>query len=249
VFGVLVDRVDRGSAITMLRGFLRDGGRHQVVTVNVDFVRLADRDPGYRAILNRADLAVADGMPLVWFSRIGRAPLPERVSGIDLLEQCCRLAAEESVPVFFLGAASGVAAQAARLLSERYPGLRVAGTYSPPFAPVTSEGEAEMAGLVRRAGRCVLLVAFGAPRQDRFISEHLKQFDAAIAMGVGGSFDILAGSLRRAPIWMQRAGLEWVWRLIQEPRRLWRRYLIEDIPFIVRLGARAARGRVVLDVR
>lgn len=232
----------------MLRGFLRDGGRHQIVTVNLDFMRLADRDPAYRAVLNRADLAVADGMPLVWFSRLGTASLPERVAGIDLVEQCCRLATEESVPVFFLGALPGVAAEAARVLSGRYPGLRIAGTYSPPFGPASSEGDEEIVRVVSAAGRCVLLVAFGAPRQDRFISDHLHEFDAAIAMGVGGSFDIFAGTLRRAPFWMQRTGFEWIWRLMQEPRRLWRRYLVEDVPFILRLGARAARGRIALDV-
>jgi N-acetylglucosaminyldiphosphoundecaprenol N-acetyl-beta-D-mannosaminyltransferase len=246
LFGILVDRVNRARAVSALEGFLADGGRHQVVTVNLDFMRLADRDPEYRRILNQADLAVADGMPIVWLSRLGRDGLPERVAGIDLVEECCRLAARTDVPLFLLGAALGVAEAAGRALVARHPGLRIAGVFAPAFAPPTPEGDAEMFRLVRDAGRCVLFVAFGAPRQDRFISTNLNGMDCAIAMGVGGTFDILSGTIPRAPLWMQRSGLEWVWRLVQEPGRLWRRYLVRDLPFAVRLGARALFGRAAV---
>ena len=243
--GVLVDRVTRADASALLARFVRDGGRHQVVTVNTDFVRLADRDPGYREILNRADLAVADGMPLVWLSHLGKAGLPERVAGVDLVDICCELSTSYGIPLFLLGAAPGVAARAGRALASRHPGLRIAGTFAPKFGPATAEGDREMVAVVRRAGRCILFVAFGAPRQDRFISANLGEIDAAIAMGVGGTFDILAGAIPRAPEWMQRMGLEWSWRLAQEPSRLWRRYLVEDVPFLVRLGARGLRGGIV----
>jgi N-acetylglucosaminyldiphosphoundecaprenol N-acetyl-beta-D-mannosaminyltransferase len=219
------------------------------VTVNLDFVRIAEQDPDYKRVLNRADLAVADGMPLVWLSRLGRAALPERVAGIDLVEECCRLAARSGVPLFLLGAGPGVAEAAGHALVRRHPGLRIAGTFAPPFAPPTPEGDAEMVRLVQAAGRCVLFVAFGAPRQDQFISAHLRELDAAIAMGVGGSFDILAGTISRAPLWMQRSGLEWVWRLIKEPGRLWRRYLVRDLPFAVGLAARALFRRPAVESR
>jgi N-acetylglucosaminyldiphosphoundecaprenol N-acetyl-beta-D-mannosaminyltransferase len=241
--GVLVDRVTAADAAAVLARFVRDGGRHQVVTVNTDFVRLADRDHGYRAILNAADLAVADGMPLIWFSRLGKAGLPERVAGIDLVDVCCRLATSYGIPLFLLGAGPDVAASAGRALQSRHPGLRIVGTFAPRFGPATAEDEAQMVDLIRRAGRCILLVAFGAPRQDRFIAAHLEEFDAPIAMGVGGAFDILAGTIPRAPVWMQRSGFEWTWRLVQEPGRLWRRYLLHDVPFLLKLAARAIRGR------
>jgi N-acetylglucosaminyldiphosphoundecaprenol N-acetyl-beta-D-mannosaminyltransferase len=240
--GVLVDRVDRSSAVAAIRGFLTDGGRHQIVTVNTDFIRIADADPDYRAVLNGADLAVADGMPLVWLSRLAGDPIPERVAGIDLVEECCRVAARAGVPVFLLGAASGVGVAAGRALALRHPGLRLAGTFAPAYGPATSEGDAEIVRLIRAAGRCILFVAFGAPRQDRFISAHLSEIDAAIAMGVGGTLDILAGAIPRAPTWMQRTGLEWVWRLAREPRRLWRRYLLQDLPFLAKMGTRALRA-------
>jgi N-acetylglucosaminyldiphosphoundecaprenol N-acetyl-beta-D-mannosaminyltransferase len=247
--GVLIDRVTAADAAALLERFIRDGGNHQVVTVNTDFVRLADRDPQYRGILNRADLAVADGMPLVWFSRLGKASLPERVAGIDLVDACCQLATSYGVPLFLLGARPGIAASAGRALASRHPGLRIAGSFSPRFGPATLEGDREMVEAIRRAGRCILFVAFGAPRQDRFISAHLSEIDAPIAMGVGGTFDILAGAIPRAPLWLQRIGLEWSWRLAQEPRRLWRRYLVEDVPFLVGLGARMLLRGAAADIR
>jgi N-acetylglucosaminyldiphosphoundecaprenol N-acetyl-beta-D-mannosaminyltransferase len=248
--GVHVDCIDRSGAVAQIERFVADGGRHQVVTVNTDFVRLAEIRPGYRELLNDAALAVADGMPLVWLSRLAGKALPERVAGIDLVDDCCRIASRAGVPVFLLGAAPGVAAAAGRTLAARHAGLRVAGTFAPPFAPPSPEGDAEMVRLVQAVGRCVLFVAFGAPRQDEFINAHLPEMDAAVAMGVGGTLDILAGNIRRAPAWMQRRGLEWVWRLAQEPRRLWRRYLLEDIPFLARFAMRIVRGNApALDTR
>lgn len=240
--GVLVDRVDAKAATTILERFISDGGRHQIVTVNTDFARLAQRDPGFRAILNRADLAVADGMPIVWLSRLLRDPLPARIAGIELLEESCRLAALQGIGVFLLGAAPGVAASAARTLESRHPGLRVAGTYSPPYGRWSAAEESQVVGAIRDAGRCVLFVAFGAPRQDEFIAAHLGEIDAAIAMGVGCAFDIIIGAKRRAPAWVQRSGLEWLWRLAQEPRRLAGRYLLQDAPLVIRLAFAAVRA-------
>lgn len=241
VAGVLVDRVDQRAATSTLERFLGDGASHQVVTVNSDFVRLAHRDDSYRALLNRADLAVADGMPIVWLSRLGRDPLPMRIPGLDLLEDSCRLAARDGVGVFLLGAAPGVAASAALQLAERHPGLRIAGALSPAFGDWSDDEEAQVVAAVRAAGRCVLLVAFGAPRQDRFIAKHIGELDTPIAIGVGCAFDIIVGARRRAPAWMQRLGLEWSWRLLQEPRRLARRYLLQDAPLILRLAVAAFR--------
>jgi N-acetylglucosaminyldiphosphoundecaprenol N-acetyl-beta-D-mannosaminyltransferase len=242
ICGVLLDRVDRKSACAAIEGFLESPGLHQIVTVNTDFARLAERDATYRKVLDGADLAVADGMPLVWLSRLMGAGLPERVPGIDLVDDCCRLAARRDIPVFLLGAGPGVAQAASRALATRHSGLRIAGTFTPPFGPSTDDGDAEMVDRIRAAGRCVLFVAFGAPRQDRFIATQLKNLDVPVAMGVGGTFDVLAGAIPRAPRPLQRAGLEWVWRLAQEPGRLWRRYLLQDLPFLVRMGAALLRS-------
>jgi len=248
IAGVLVDRVDRIGASEILRGFLIDGGCHQVVTVNTDFVHIARRDEGFRALLNQADLAVADGMPLVWLSRLQRTALPERVAGLDLVDDCCRLAAEMGVGVFLLGASTENAQRAATAMVTRHPGLRIAGHLAPPFG-YTPEDEGRMVAAIRDAGRCILFVAFGAPRQDRFIQAHLADLDVPIAIGVGGTFDILAGALHRAPSWIQDAGFEWLWRLAQEPRRLWRRYLMKDAPLLLGLAARTIRASVGLGAR
>ncbi len=180
-------------------------------------------------------------MPLVWLSRVRGTPLPERVAGIDLIDDCCRIAARRGVGVFLLGAAAAVAAEAARQLAVRHPGLKVVGTYSPPFGPHSAEEEAGMAAAIRAAGAGVLFVAFGAPRQDLFIARHLSQLDVVVAMGVGCAFDILAGAIRRAPSWMRRSGLEWLWRMAMEPARLWRRYLLQDAPLLGVLAAAAVR--------
>ena len=238
---MLVDRLDASGATATLERFCADGRSHQVVTVNADFVRLAREDPDFRILLNSADLAVADGMPLVWLSHLVGRPLPARITGLQLLEDACRIAARAKIGVFLLGAAPGVAAAAGRVLEQRHPGLHVAGSYSPPFGPWSVDIEAQTIAAVRSAGRCVLFVAFGAPRQDRFIRANLTTLDVPVAMGVGGAFDLLSGSVRRAPDWLQRVGGEWLWRLAQEPRRLWRRYLLQDGPLVVRLALQAIR--------
>jgi N-acetylglucosaminyldiphosphoundecaprenol N-acetyl-beta-D-mannosaminyltransferase len=159
-----------------------------------------------------------------------------------VVDAACRLAAETGTGVFLLGSSPANAERASRTLVSRHPGLRIAGSFAPPFGPHSAADEAQMVARIRDAGRCVLFVAFGAPRQDRFIQAHLAELDVPIAIGVGGTFDILAGALRRAPAWLQEAGFEWLWRLSQEPRRLWRRYLVKDAPFLLRLGARAMRA-------
>lgn len=239
--GVLVDRVDRNGADVAMGRFMADGGRHQVVTVNTDFLRVSGGDRLFREIINASDLAVADGMPLVWLSWLRRTPLPERVTGFDLIELACRRAAENGIGVFLLGAAPGIADAAGAVLAVRHPGLRIAGVYSPPFGSHDQAEEDRIVEAIRAAGRCVLLVGFGAPKQDRFIHANLDRLDVPVAIGVGCAFDILAGSIRRAPTWMQRVGLEWAWRLRMEPRRLWRRYLVEDAPLLGRLAAAAVR--------
>lgn len=233
--GVLVDRVDLASAASRVREFVKSGVPHQIVTVNLDFLSIASRDSEFRDTLNAAHLAVADGMPLVWLSRMKGSPLLERVAGVELVGECCRMAAENGESVFLLGAAPGVAAAAGRALESKYPGLRIAGAYSPRMGALRRKENQRIIRMIRRAGPTFLFVALGAPRQDIWIRDHLDQLQVPVAMGVGCVLDVLAGSVRRAPLWMQRYGLEWAFRLVQEPQRLWRRYLLKDVPTLVRL--------------
>jgi N-acetylglucosaminyldiphosphoundecaprenol N-acetyl-beta-D-mannosaminyltransferase len=248
--GTLVDRVDREEAVKRISSFLWSGRPHQIVTVNLDFLSIAERDERFRTLINSSDLAVADGMPLVWLSRLRGEPLAERVAGVELLDDSCRIAAQTGHGVFLLGAAPGVAEIAAERLEERHPGLRIVGTYSPERATLGRHKENErIVNMIREAKPGFLFVALGAPRQDRWIRDHLHELDVPVSMGVGCVFDLLAGVSSRAPIWMQSAGLEWAYRLVREPRRLWRRYILNDLPLFGRLllsGRRQSGAPVVV---
>jgi N-acetylglucosaminyldiphosphoundecaprenol N-acetyl-beta-D-mannosaminyltransferase len=241
--GSLIDQVDFAAAVARIRGFLTAGGEHQVVTVNLDFLSIAERDPHFRDTINRADLAVADGMPVVWASRLTETPLPQRIAGVDLVDACCELAAESNGGIFLLGAAPGVADVAAQRLKDLYPGLQIAGTYSPPFGELTPQENERIVARIRAARPDFLFVALGAPRQDQWIRAHLGQLGVPVSMGVGCVLDLLAGNVNRAPQWMQRTGLEWAYRLGQEPSRLWRRYIMDDLPTLGRVVLSSLRGR------
>jgi len=236
VGGVALDQVDLAGALDRIEEFVRSGRLHQIVTVNLDFITNAGRDEVFRSVLNSADLAVADGMPLVWLSRLKGQPLRERVAGVDLLTESCRVAAELGSGVFLLGAGSGIAEAAARRLQTLNPGLRIVGTYSPPVGTLSRAENQHILDLIREAAPVFLFVALGAPRQDLWIHEFQSQLQVPVAMGVGCVLDLLAGTVRRAPLWMQRSGLEWAFRLGQEPQRLWRRYLLNDLPTLARLA-------------
>ncbi len=246
---VWVDRVDLEDAISRIDRFIQEGSAHQIVTVNVDFLRLSNNDNAFRDLINTSDLAVADGMPLVWGSRLLGDPLPERVTGVELIVQSARLAAERGYSIFLLGAAPGVAEETAVVLRSRFPGLRIVGTYSPPMGTFTPDENEKMVRMIQEMQPDMLFVAFGAPRQDRWIREHLHRLDVPVCMGVGGSFDFLAGRVKRAPRWMQYRGLEWLYRVLQEPRRLWRRYFIEDLPVFLRLLAQRGTSSALTSVQ
>lgn len=235
LFGVLIDQVDRSAAVDRMRGFLASGLPHQIVTVNLDFLYLAEHDPTFRATINEADLAVPDGMPLVWLSRLLGSPLAGRVTGVELVHECCQIAAATGAGVFFLGGAPEVTERAVARARERYPGLAVTG-YSPPFGPLSREEDDRVSELIVQARPGFLFVALGAPRQDLWIAEHRERLGVPVAIGVGCVLDLLAGTVRRAPTWMQSLGFEWAYRLMREPRRLWRRYLRNDLPLFWRLS-------------
>jgi N-acetylglucosaminyldiphosphoundecaprenol N-acetyl-beta-D-mannosaminyltransferase len=239
--GTLLDRVTLAEAVSRLASFAAARRLHQVVAVNLDCLRIAQRDSAFRQTINEADLAVADGMPLVWASRLGDRPLPERVTGNSLLEKSCELSAATGAGIFLLGSRSGIADAAARTIATRYPGAVVAGAYSPPFGPLSLREDREMVDRVNRSGARILIVALGAPRQDIWIRDHRHELNVGLAFGVGCGLDLLAGLVPRAPLWMQRAGLEWVHRFRLEPGRLWRRYFVNDTPMFARLLVESLR--------
>jgi exopolysaccharide biosynthesis WecB/TagA/CpsF family protein len=235
----LIDQLSFEQAIERIRAFLWSGRAHQIVTVNLDFLSIAERSQEFMETINRADLAVADGMPLVWLSRLRGQPLPARITGVDLVDACCELAVESGRGVWLMGAGPGVAQTAALRLMERHPGLRVVGMYTPSMGPLKRKENARIKRMIQESNPGFLFVALGAPRQDLWIREHLQEMNVPVAMGVGCVFDLLAGVSNRAPGWMQASGLEWAYRLVREPRRLWRRYLVNDLPLFCRLLLRS----------
>ncbi len=235
MLGVRIACVDMAQALTRIERFIEEGGSHRVVSVNLDTLRHSQRDQRFQEALNSADLAVADGAPLVWVSRLFGQPLPERVAGVDMADRCAELAAAKGYGLFLLGAAPGVAQATARALAEKYPGLRIVGTYTPPFGEWSAEEEGYIGERIRRARPDILLVALSTPRLELWNHRHAGEWGVPVTFGVGAAFDMLSSGVRRAPVWMQRSGLEWLFRLWQEPARLWRRYLLHDVPVLVQL--------------
>lgn len=224
ILGVRVDNVTEEEALDQIDEFVRDGACHQIVTVNPEFVSMAQQDRNFRDIINGADLALPDGVGLLWAARILGRPLRERVAGTDLVERLASRAASRGYSLYLLGAAPGVGQQAAAMLQARYPGLRIAGAY--PGSPSPEEDE-EIIAKVRAVSPEILLVAFGAPAQDRWIHRNLERLGVPVSMGVGGALDFASGRVRRAPPWLRRLGLEWLFRLAQEP---WRWHRMTRLP-------------------
>jgi N-acetylglucosaminyldiphosphoundecaprenol N-acetyl-beta-D-mannosaminyltransferase len=229
LFGVAVDNLTIAETLDRIEHLIRDGGVHQHVVLNVDKIVRLDRDPELRAAVVGCDLINADGQPVVWLSRLVGRPLKERVAGIDLFEQLMARCAARGLRPFLLGASEPVVAQVVAVLQNRHTGLQLAGWRSGYWA--TAEEPAVIAQ-IKNARPDVLCVALGSPRQELFLRRWKQELQAPFLMGVGGSFDVVAGIKRRAPLWMQRGGLEWFYRLAQEPRRLWRRYLVDDWQFL-----------------
>jgi N-acetylglucosaminyldiphosphoundecaprenol N-acetyl-beta-D-mannosaminyltransferase len=242
-----VDVLGIGQALGAIEALVdaRRGG--VVFTPNVDHVVKAERDAELRAAYAAADLALADGMPLVWASRLLGTPLPERVAGSDLVLPLAALAARRGWRVYLVGGAPGDAARAAEVLARAH-GVAIAGVDAPALDLSRAGAEAARAAAerVRDARPELVLAAFGAPKQELWIHRHRDLLRPAVVLGVGASLAFVAGTIPRAPRWMSRSGLEWLHRLAREPRRLWRRYLVEDAafaPIVVRSWREARRAR------
>jgi len=245
ILGVPFDHVTVEGTLDRIDAMIASRQPHYLVTANVDFLVQAHRDVELRRILLEADLVLCDGTPLVWASRwLGNA-LPERVAGSDLAPALMARAARQGHRVFFLGAGPGVAAEATTKLRAQHPTLNIVGHYAPPFATLLEMDHAEIARQVRAAQPDILLVSFGCPKQEKWIAMHYRALGVPVAIGVGATIDFLAGRVKRAPAWMRRSGTEWIYRLIQEPRRLYRRYATDLTVFFPTLAAqwcRLARG-------
>jgi N-acetylglucosaminyldiphosphoundecaprenol N-acetyl-beta-D-mannosaminyltransferase len=215
LLGVKVHRVDMAATLALIREFVACEKPHIIVTADASGIVRARDDAEYRQIVNSADLVTPDGAGVLWGARKLGTPLIERVSGVEIAREMCRLAAEEGFAIYFLGAAPGVAELAAENLAKQYPGLQIAGTHDGYFDP---SQDTEIAALVKASGAKALLVAMGIPRQEKFIRDNMDELGVCVAMGVGGSFDVFSGKVKRAPEWWQRHGLEWFYRFAMDPK-------------------------------
>jgi N-acetylglucosaminyldiphosphoundecaprenol N-acetyl-beta-D-mannosaminyltransferase len=227
--GVPVSNVTMDEAIDYIDASIRRGGFHQFATANVDFVKNAIDDPEMQRILFGCDLVVPDGMPLLWVSRLLSRPLRERVCGVDMVPRLAELSARRGYRMFLLGAREAVSRKAAENLQERYPDLEICGRYSPPVTPLEQMDHEHILRRIEAARPDILLVAFGNPKQEKWIAMHRDRLAVPACIGIGGTLDFIAGAIPRAPRWMRAVGLEWFYRCSQEPMRLTRRYLSNGV--------------------
>jgi N-acetylglucosaminyldiphosphoundecaprenol N-acetyl-beta-D-mannosaminyltransferase len=240
LLGMPLAKLDRAALIDLMFDGLRSGKGGWVITANLDFLRRFVTDPEARSLYASADLRVADGMPLVWAASLRGEPLPERVPGSSLIWLIAERAATEGRSLYLLGGDPGAAEGAERELKKRWPEIRIAGRSSPWVAcPPKPEEVDALSSELSALDPDIVLVAFGSPKQEFIIRALRERLPRCWMMGVGISFSFVAGQLKRAPVWMRRAGLEWVHRLAQDPRRLFTRYVLHDAPFSVRLFAEA----------
>ncbi len=236
ILGVRVDNVTYETALQRIDGWLRAGGFHQVATVNPEFVVMAQTNAEFARVLSESALNVPDGVGLLWAARRLQAPIQQRVTGQELVDRIAALAANCGYRVFLLGAREGIAERAGAELVRRHPGLSIAGCYA--GSPARDENQ-EIVERINASGADALFVAYGPPKQELWIARNAGILKVAMAMGVGGTFDTLAGIVPRAPVWIQRAGFEWTYRLLREPRRL-RRQL--TIPYFMWLVIKNRKG-------
>ena len=235
ILGVGVSAIDPPAALRTIDRWIASGERHYVCVSGVHGVMESQRDATLRRIHNRAGLVTPDGMPLVWLSRLKGHRTVARVYGPDLMLDCCRLSVERGYRHFLYGGMEGVPELLAGKLTTRFPGLQIVGSYSPPFRALTPAEDEAIVRRINEAEPDIVWIGLSTPKQERWMAEHRDRLRAPVLIGVGAAFDFHAGLKRQAPGWMRRSGLEWLFRLVTEPRRLWKRYLVNNPLFLGRL--------------
>ena len=231
ILGVRINTYTKSQVFSIVESFIRSRKPHLIWTTNVDHLIKLTRDGKFRDIYEAANLVLADGMPLVWVSRLFGRSIPERVTGIDFLEQFAPIAAKKGYTYFFLGGNEAILNKAKAVLQNKHPNLRIF-SYSPSYSKRWPKKENRaIVAAIKKARPDILFVGVGAPKQEKWIYRNWQKFHVPVAMGVGGAFEMVAGVKKRAPDWMQNAGLEWFYRFLQDPRHLWKRYFMEALQF------------------
>lgn len=238
ILGIPIDILTMEKALARIEGFIQAGGSHQVVTANAEMVMLAQQDEEFREILFSADLVSGDGAGVVWASKKVGQPLPERVTGVDLVNNLLPIAASRGYSFFLFGGAPGIAEEAAVKMKEKFPGLKIVGVENGYFQ---SKDEQTIVEKIQQAKPQILLVALGVPKQEKWAKKHLANLGVPVVIGVGGTLDVFSGRVLRAPLWIQKINLEWFYRLSKEPKRFFRIMALPKFVFRV-LGSTGKRG-------
>ena len=236
ILGVGISAIQMDNAIFKMEEWIEKNEPHYVCVCPVSTIMECQRDERLRDIVNSAGLATPDGMPLVWLSKLNGYPHTERVYGPDLMLAFCRVAQEKGYSNFFYGGANGVAEKLVQNLRKKFPRLKVVGTYLPPFRSLTQEEDQAVIEMINKVSPDVIWVGISTPKQDKWMADHLGSVAAPVMVGVGAAFNFFSGEVKQAPKWMQKSGLEWLFRLSQEPGRLWYRYLVYNPLFVLNLA-------------
>jgi N-acetylglucosaminyldiphosphoundecaprenol N-acetyl-beta-D-mannosaminyltransferase len=239
VLGVGVSAVNMTTALQAIEGWIARREPHYVCVTGVHGVMESQRDEELQKIHNSAGLVTPDGMPLVWLSKVRGLRSVGRVYGPDLMLRLCDRSASHAYRHYFYGGPEGVAQRLADRLRSRFTGLQVAGVYAPPFRPLTPDEDRDIVDRINSTNPDIVWVGLSTPKQEYWMAAHVGRLRAPVLIGVGAAFDFHAGLKRQAPAWMRRSGLEWLFRLMTEPRRLWRRYLVNNPSFMVLIALQA----------
>jgi len=228
-----IDNLTMAETLNEIEKLIQKKNCSYVVTPNVDHIVRLEKDEELQKVYKNASLILTDGKPLIWISKWYKTPIKEKISGSDLFPRVCQLAANKNYTMYLLGAAEGVADTAARNLMKKYPGLNIVGTYSPPFGFEKNEQEMnKIKTQIQDVHPDILIVGLGCPKQEKFMYYHCKELGVPISFGLGASIDFEAGNIKRAPKWMSNHGLEWLYRFSKEPKRLFKRYFVDDLKII-----------------
>jgi len=232
ICGTRISNVSNAGAIDAIDGYIVGSTFEYVVTPNVDHIVRVQKDDEFKEVYGNASLVLPDEKPLLWVANFLGTPLEEKISGSDLFPQLCKLASKKGYRLFFLGGKEGAAMKTAEIIKDTYPAVNISGVYCPPLGFENDYDECQrIIEMIKAAKPDILFVGVGSPKQEKWIYKYKNEYKVPVSIGIGATFDFVSGMVKRAPKWMQKTGLEWFWRLMMEPKRLWRRYLVEDPVF------------------
>lgn len=225
-----VNNLDMKEAVIGIEKMINDGEKHYVVAVNVDVIMKMEQDNYLKSVTDEADMVIVDGKPLVWISKLFKKPVKEKISGSDLVPRLIKRAWQKGYSVFIIGGEEGVAVKAKKRLEKRFPTVNIVGTYAPPMGFENNCAEIDkINSMISTAKPDILIACFGCPKQEKWIYENYQKYEAKVSVCAGATVDFLAGNVKRAPKWMSEHGFEWFYRFLQEPKRMFKRYFIDDI--------------------